>query len=721
MIALIVRRLMATLVLVSLLSFVLFALLQAMPGSMEDMLLSSNPNTRPEDVARLKRIRGLNKPLYEQYRRWMFGYFDRTGGQDEITLSDGSVLEGRLVDDTGDLAKLEGWTVSGATAVLDSPPKSLRFLVSGAPQDQEARYEADRVHTIEGATRIVRRQTDLGRPMAGAHLFKPSVGDGDVVTKGDELGVLYAVDESTMVALGSKPLEPEPSQPEVAIDPTEALSEAGSKQLEGEEAVEPVPSPKEPVEKRQELTVAVSGELGPPLPAPDCGEHGLRVQKGLEQLVAAGDPAPSPEGVPAKKLSPLNQRLVELRASGATSADIIEKETNACVQATAGWTDYKAELVLGKVTWKPGKGLTIEPSTAGVFKEAFAKAHPKVGFLNLAIADRLNTITERDLNRIQSQLRQKIAGRLIVDAKRVGVLKAPIDGWPALMSPFSINLSERVNLEALGDDPMPLATHQVAPWSSLGLVRAGANRPGFIAGELGWSIQQERVSTLIKEAILNTLQLMGPALLLSILIALPLGILAAVRQYSWLDHGVNMGAFLGISLPVHWFGLMLIHVFAVSLGLFPVSGIQTPGVETFADRFWYTVLPATVLSIAYIGRWLRYMRASMLEVIRQDYIRTARAKGLSEKRVIFVHALRNALIPVVTILAMSVPVLFSGALITETVFSWPGMGSLIFNAIITSDYYVAIVGFLISATLVMLGNLLADILYAVIDPRVRLG
>ena len=111
----------------------------------------------------------------------------------------------------------------------------------------------------------------------------------------------------------------------------------------------------------------------------------------------------------------------------------------------------------------------------------------------------------------------------------------------------------------------------------------------------------------------------------------------------------------------------------------------------------------------------------MLEVIRQDYIRTARAKGLSERRVIMVHALRNALIPVVTILAMSIPVLFSGALITETVFSWPGMGSLIFNAIITFDYYVAIVGFLISATLVMLGNLLADILYAIIDPRVRLG
>ena len=157
------------------------------------------------------------------------------------------------------------------------------------------------------------------------------------------------------------------------------------------------------------------------------------------------------------------------------------------------------------------------------------------------------------------------------------------------------------------------------------------------------------------------------------------------------------------------------------LAWFPVSGIQTPGLESVGDKIWHTVLPVTVLSIAYVGRWLRYMRASMLEVIKQDYIRTARAKGVPEVRVIFVHAFRNALIPVVTILALSVPVLFGGALITETIFSWPGMGSLIFEAIIGSDYYVAIIGFLISASLVMVGNLLADFLYAVIDPRVRIG
>ena len=137
------------------------------------------------------------------------------------------------------------------------------------------------------------------------------------------------------------------------------------------------------------------------------------------------------------------------------------------------------------------------------------------------------------------------------------------------------------------------------------------------------------------------------------------------------------------------------------------------------NRISHAVLPVSVLSIAYVGRWLRYMRASMLEVLPADYIRTARAKGLSERIVIYKHALRNALIPIVTILALSIPVLFGGAVLTETVFSWPGIGRLEYDAISNADYYVAIVVFLISALLVMLGNLLADWLYMAVDPRMR--
>ena len=717
MIAFVLRRLIAAVVLISLLSFVLFALLQAMPGSMEDMLLASNPNTRPEDVARLKRIRGLNKPLHEQYVRWMFGYFDRTGGQDELILADGTVIEGRMVDESGAMRSLPTWKIEGAEAILDNPPDALRFLVSSVPDGAE--IEVDRVHSFEGSQRLIRRQTDLGRPIQGAHLFKPTVGDGDQVKAGDELGVFYAIDERTMVSLGAKPIAPEENESTPVIDPVEALAEAGSNENETttKEKEFAAAEAKVKVKEGEEadvISVTIKDELAPILPAPDCIEHGVRVQKALPSVRERAS-----EGVDALK-SPLDHRLADLIKSG-DDQTIVESEKAACLVAAQQWGRYVAVVSLGTAHWRAGKGLTVDPSTAVVLQEDFKASFPDAEFLNWAIADRLVRMEERDKNRLQDMLRQRIAGRLVFDAKRIGVLKASIDGWPALMSPFVIDLSQRVDLAEEGDEALPLASHQVTPWSSMGLLRAGERKAGFISGDLGWSRQQERVSVLIKEAIVNTLRLMAPALLLSILIALPLGIVAAVRQYSWLDHSVNMGAFLGISLPVHWFGLMLIHIFAVSFGLFPVSGIQTPGLDSLGDKIWYTILPATVLSIAYIGRWLRYMRASMLEVIRQDYIRTARAKGLSERRVIMVHALRNALIPVVTILAMSIPVLFSGALITETVFSWPGMGSLIFNAIITFDYYVAIVGFLISATLVMLGNLLADILYAIIDPRVRLG
>ncbi len=243
---------------------------------------------------------------------------------------------------------------------------------------------------------------------------------------------------------------------------------------------------------------------------------------------------------------------------------------------------------------------------------------------------------------------------------------------------------------------------------------------------MGFSNTYKRpVWDLLSGRIANTLALMIPAILFSLMIALPLGIISATRQYSWFDYILNFLAFVGISLPVFWFGIMVMYLFAEYLQWFPAGGIETPGIAE--DGFWaelsnrisHAVLPVCVLSIAYVGRWLRYMRASMLEVLPADYIRTARAKGLSEKIVIYKHALRNALIPIVTILALSIPVLFGGAVLTETVFSWPGIGRLEYDAISNADYYVAIVVFLISALLVMVGNLLADWLYVLVDPRMR--
>ncbi|MBL4817941.1 MAG: ABC transporter permease [Deltaproteobacteria bacterium] len=243
---------------------------------------------------------------------------------------------------------------------------------------------------------------------------------------------------------------------------------------------------------------------------------------------------------------------------------------------------------------------------------------------------------------------------------------------------------------------------------------------------MGFSNTYKRpVWTLLKSRVANTLWLMFPAILLSLLIALPLGVLSAYRQHSWIDYLLNFLAFVGISLPVFWFGIMMMFWFAEKLQWFPAGGIESPGIwrqgywDIFVDRLSHAVLPVIVLSIAYAGRWLRYMRASMLEILPADYIRTARAKGLSERIVLLKHALRNALIPVVTVLALSVPALFGGAVLTETVFAWPGIGRLQYDAVMNSDYYVAIVVFLISALLVMLGNLLADWLYIIIDPRVR--
>ena len=223
----------------------------------------------------------------------------------------------------------------------------------------------------------------------------------------------------------------------------------------------------------------------------------------------------------------------------------------------------------------------------------------------------------------------------------------------------------------------------------------------------------------------NTILLMLPAIILSLLIAIPLGVISAYRQYSIFDYIINFLSFIGISLPVFWFGIMIIYIFAEVLKIFPAGGMQTPGIYTqglwavITDKAKYAILPTLVLSIFYTGIWLRYMRSSMLEVLPKDFIRTARAKGLSESTVILKHALRNALIPVITILALSIPSLFGGAVLTETVFSWSGIGRLQYDAVINNDYYVAIVVFLISAMLVMIGNLLADTLYVLIDPRMR--
>jgi len=241
-----------------------------------------------------------------------------------------------------------------------------------------------------------------------------------------------------------------------------------------------------------------------------------------------------------------------------------------------------------------------------------------------------------------------------------------------------------------------------------------------ITGDFGYSrLYAQPVWQAIVPALSNTLVLLISSLALALAIALPAGIFAATRPYSLADYGINLAAFAGISMPPFWLGILLILVFAVTLGWLPAGGTpDAAGVAGSWERLQFLILPVSALTIAGIGGHTRYMRASMIETLRQDYIRTARAKGLSESRVVLGHALRNAMIPVVTVIALDLGVLFSGALITESVFAYPGMGKLIYDAVMGNDYNLALVGLLMATALTLLGNLLADVAYAALDPRI---
>lgn len=243
-----------------------------------------------------------------------------------------------------------------------------------------------------------------------------------------------------------------------------------------------------------------------------------------------------------------------------------------------------------------------------------------------------------------------------------------------------------------------------------------------LGGDLGYSrVYTKPVIEILFPRLGSTALLLGISLLLSLAIAIPLGVYAALNPYSKADYAVNMFCFAGISLPPFWLALLLILCFAVVLGWLPAGGMLTVGDGGILDRLQYMILPVLTLTIHSVGGFTRFMRASMMETLRQDYVRTARAKGLSEARVVTGHALRNALTPLVTVVALSFGGLFSGALITETMFGWRGMGKTIFDAIMGNDFNLALVGLLLATGFTLLGNFLADLCYAWLDPRVTLS
>jgi peptide/nickel transport system permease protein len=259
--------------------------------------------------------------------------------------------------------------------------------------------------------------------------------------------------------------------------------------------------------------------------------------------------------------------------------------------------------------------------------------------------------------------------------------------------------------------------------------RLGVDQPVYIqyfkwlgtmlSGDMGFSFSTARpVGVMILERLPATLELMSVSFLLAAVIAIPMGIYSALHQYSSFDLVATTGSFLGIAMPVFWFGLILQLIFSVKLGWLPVAGTETVGATSFWDQFKHLILPAIVLSLHSIAGWSRYMRSSMLGVIRSDYIRTAHAKGLKERIVVFRHAVKNALIPVITIMALDLAGLFSGAVITETIFAWPGIGRLFIQSMNARDYPVLMGILMMGSFMVVFFNLLADLVYGWLDPRI---
>ena len=274
----------------------------------------------------------------------------------------------------------------------------------------------------------------------------------------------------------------------------------------------------------------------------------------------------------------------------------------------------------------------------------------------------------------------------------------------------------------VGNDWMPIDT------DGNGITDSYGTRKGVLRGDFGFSYEnREPVLEQIMDRLPNTIYLMGITLIIVAIVAIPVGILSAVKQYSVFDITVTALSFMGQAIPEFWLGLILILVFYVSLdnpftggSFLPGGGMYTIGAEfSLVDRIEHLILPVTMGVVGWVAWWSRFLRSSMLDVKHQDYIRTARAKGQSERKVLYKHALKNALIPLITIVGIDFPYVFTGAVVTEQMFSWPGMGRLYYNSATSRDYPMLMGILIIGSGVIMLSNLAADIVYAYLDPRVR--
>jgi peptide/nickel transport system permease protein len=289
---------------------------------------------------------------------------------------------------------------------------------------------------------------------------------------------------------------------------------------------------------------------------------------------------------------------------------------------------------------------------------------------------------------------------------------APGDAIDALMPPetFPTPEAKEAMRERLGlNDPAPL---RYAQW----LQRA-------VTGDLGYSLTSRRpVTDIIMTRLPETLQLVGFAMVFSVIVGVSTGIVSAIKQYSWIDYLTTFFSFFWLSIPGFFLGLMMIYLFAVKLNWFPVFGASTAGADNvILDRLHHLVLPGVVLGLELAAALTRYTRASLLEVLKTDYMRTARAKGLRERSVIVRHGLKNALIPIITVVAFRMPYLISGAVVIETVFQWPGLGLLTLNAANQKDYPLVMALALTVTIVVVVSSFIADVAYSIADPRIRIG
>lgn len=292
----------------------------------------------------------------------------------------------------------------------------------------------------------------------------------------------------------------------------------------------------------------------------------------------------------------------------------------------------------------------------------------------------------------------------------IAVELAPGDAVDAMMPPESFTSAEakeRIREDLGLNDPAPL---RYAQW--LGRT---------VTGDLGYSLtSRQPITDIIMHRLPATLQLVGFALVVSVVIGISTGIVAAVKQYSWVDYMLTFMSFFWLSVPAFFLGLGLIYIFAVRLNWFPGFGSSTAGANyPFFDRLHHLALPGLTLALELAAALTRYTRASVLEVLHMDYLRTARAKGLTNYSVLTRHALKNALIPIITVIAFRIPYLVGGAVIIETVFQWPGLGLLMLNSSMQKDYPLVMGLGLIVTLLVVLSSFIADVAYSLVDPRIR--